>query len=42
MSPYSPSLRCAGDWVESVGAKHAGVGLGDAIIKIYSEEGDLT
>ena len=31
---YSPLLRCAGDLVESAGAKHAGAGLGDTIIKI--------
>ena len=35
-------VACRGYWVESVGAKHAGAGLGDAIIKIYSEEDDLT
>ena len=27
---------------QSVGAKHAGAGFRDTIIKIYSEEGDLT
>ena len=32
---YSPCLRWAGEWVKSVAAKHAGAGLGDAIIKIY-------
>ena len=31
-------LRWAGEWVESVDAKHAGAGLGDAIIKIYSDK----
>ena len=39
---YSPLLRCAGDWVAAVGAKHARACIRDTIIKIYSEEGDLT
>ena len=29
---YSPFLRWAGEWVESVNAKHGGADLGDAII----------
>ena len=33
-----PLLRWAGEWVESVDAKHAGAGLGDAIIKIYFDK----
>ena len=31
----SPLLRWAGEWVDSVDAKHAGADLEDAIIKIY-------
>ena len=34
----SPLLRWGGEWVESVDAKHAGAGLGDAIIKIYCDQ----
>ena len=32
MISYLPFLRWAGEWVDSVDAKHAGAGLGDAII----------
>ena len=37
-SNYSPFLRWAGEWVESVDAKHDGAGSGDAIIKIYCDK----